>query len=99
MKVLLKVGNNTYLLGSDAGLQTVVKALSQAVLCHDRSYRTPAEIKAESAPMEVSVKYLPPKTRIRFVENIWDADAAAEETDQLCLVAPTAIIPPPQPKA
>lgn len=97
MKVLLKVGSSTFLLASDAGLQTVVKALSQAVSCNDWSFdsRNP-RIKAETSPLEVSVKYLTAKTKIEFKNDIYADDQ--RDFEQLRLVAPTAIIPPPAEK-
>lgn len=95
MKVLLKVGHSSYLLASDAGLQTVVKALSQAVECMDYSYRRKnAKIVARTDALEVSVKYLSPKTRIEFTRDIYSPDEP-EESEQLRLAAPTAIIIPP----
>lgn len=90
MKVLLKVGYNTYLLPNDAGLQTVVKALSMAVHCYDHSYGSDKHIEVNPEPIEVSVKYLPAKTKIRI-----KGSCDEEPAEQLRLVAPTAIIPPP----
>lgn len=94
MKVLLKIGYHaTLLLPNDSGLQTVVKALSLAVSCYDHSYRPDKHIEVNPEPIEVSVKYLPAKTKIR-IRGYHDEEPA----EQLRLVAPTAIIIPPSDK-
>jgi hypothetical protein len=94
MRVLLKVGYNTYLLPNDSGLPSVIKALSAALHCYDHTYRTADKhIQADPEPLEVSVKYLPTNTKIRFKGSYEE-----EPVEQLRLVAPTSIIIPPSGK-
>ncbi|MFZ4776801.1 MAG: hypothetical protein ACOYM3_15630 [Terrimicrobiaceae bacterium] len=97
MKVLLKIGPNSYLLPNDTGLQSVIKAMSSAVECWDYSYRASKnyDIRAKPECMEVSVKYLPPKTKIKFTDNLYADNDEPEESEQLRLIAPTSIIIPP----
>jgi hypothetical protein len=90
MKVLLKVGYSTYLLPNDTGLQSVIKALSAAVHCSDHCYGKAPFIAVDPEPLEVSVKYLTGKTKLR-INGSFDEEPA----EQLRLVAPTTIIPPP----
>ena len=93
MRVLLKVGWSTYLLPNDNGLQTVVKALSAGLHCNDQSYLKDPSVEVDPDPMEVSIKYLSGKTKIRFKGSIEE-----EPAEILRLIAPTAIIPPPPAK-
>ena len=91
MRVLLKVGYDTYLLPNDNGLQTVVKALSAALQCNDKTFlRSNPCVDVDPDLMEVSVKYLSPKTKITFKGSIEE-----EPAEILRLIAPTTIIPPP----
>ena len=91
MKVLLKIGYDTFLLPGDSGLQTVVKALSQAIRVHDYTYRRedPHIEVGECEPIEISVKYLPARTKIRSRKG------AVESEPQLRLNRPSSIIIPP----
>ena len=93
MKVILKIGYSSFLLPNENGLQTVVKAMSAALSCRDYSYRsTDPQIDVDPEPLEVSIKYITGKTKIRLSG---DCDESSKET-QLRLISPTAIIPPKQ---
>lgn len=87
MKVLLKIGYNSFLLPNDSGLTSVVKVLSKAVQCTDHSYRRedPAVV-VDPEPLEISFKFVPEK-QIRCMK----ADPVQEP---LALPHPSSIIIP-----
>jgi len=90
MKVLLKIGYHSFLLPSDQGIQTIVKAFSQAVECCDLTYKQDdPHIEAQRSPPEITVRYLAKHERIV-------PEPERHESKQLRLIAPTAIIIPPQ---
>ena len=93
MKVLIKIGYSHFLLPNEKGVQAVLKTMSEALHCTDRSYlSSDPSIEVDPDPMEVSIKYVTGKIKVRLRS---DRNESTEET-QLRLIAPTAIIPPQQ---
>lgn len=88
MKCLLKVGYTTFLLPTDSGIQTAIKLLSQAAQCNDYTFRSrDPHISVDPDPLEVSIKYLPAKTKIVF-----KTDHSDLPPEPLALNAPGSII-------
>ena len=83
MKVLLTIGHYDILLPDDAGVSTVLKALSRGLECVDRLYDGKITV---SEPVRIGMKYVPPKTRILGMKT-------KAEREVLCLEEPKAIIP------
>lgn len=87
MKVLLKVGYHSLLLPNDAGLTSIVRALSKAVNADDYSFRSSdPHVSIDPEPLEISFKYIPDK-QIRKRKSEFEM-----EPEPLALPQPTSII-------
>lgn len=94
MKVLLSIGHNDFVLPNDAGLPSVIKVLSKACPASDRSYLKAGKILVEPVPVQITVRYLGPASKLEIVADRY-SEIREEKPAQLVLEAPTTIIPTP----
>lgn len=73
MRVVLKIGYQQVLLPNDTGLQTLLKALSQGILCDYRSYGQ-QRVETAGDRVRVSVDVVPPGTPVVAPERPEAAD-------------------------
>lgn len=66
MKVVIKIGYDSFLLPDDKGITTVVRALTRAVACRDhRPLGGQLEIH-DNKPVSVEMRYLSPGEKIKY---------------------------------